>query len=184
MLEINRIDWRKTVKTDDVNYLRAVAKKLKINFIGKTIEDLRTAVLALRSLGRKPVEHKRVGKNDDKACAKLASKTDRIKYLFVKGYHPQVISIYVSMHITNIYAALRRAGLINTGKHIAPEVREKITATVTAKYPKAGVAATPETVAPEVVSTPAPELEKEPETVAPVAQKKKTSKAKKETAKV
>lgn len=175
MLEINRIDWRKTVKTDDVNYLRAVAKKLKINFIGKKIEDLRTEVLALRSLGRKPVEHKQVGKNDDKACAKLASKTDRIKYLFGKGYHPQTISVYVSMHITNIYAALRRAQLINTGKHIAPEVRERITATVTAKYVK--------TEAPVAVASAAPELEKVAEAPA-IAEKKKAGRPKKQTVKV
>ena len=131
--EIKRIDWRKVEKTDDINYLRAVAKKVGVNFVGVKAEELRTKVLAERRIGRKPLEHKPIGKRDLNACDKLPSKSAQIQYLFNKGYHPAVISTHTSMHITNVYACLRRAGLYNTGKTIKKSVIAKIKATIAEK---------------------------------------------------
>jgi len=131
--EITRIDWRKVEKTDDLNYLRGVAKKVGVNFVGVKAEDLRTKVLAERRIGRKPLEHKPIGKRDLAACEKLPSKSAQIQYLFNKGYHPAVISAYTKMHITNVYACLRRAGLYTTGKTIKKAVIAKIKATIAEK---------------------------------------------------
>lgn len=133
METIKRVDWRKVEKTDDLNYLRAVAKKVGVNFVGVKSEDLRTKVLAERRIGRKPLEHKPIGKRDLTACSKLPSKSAQINYLFEKGYHPAVISTHVSMHITNVYACLRRAGLYTTGKTISNAVKAKIKATIAEK---------------------------------------------------
>ncbi len=132
--KLNRIDWRKTEKTTDVAYLRQVAKTVGIPvYTGKKlksdVEALRTECLAERRIGRKPIEHKAITAQHEKACAKLPTKTAQIKYLFEKEYHPSVIASRTNMHITNIYACLRNAGIINTGKSIKKDVILKIKAT-------------------------------------------------------
>jgi hypothetical protein len=131
--KLDRIDWRKTEKTDDLNYLRQVATTLKVKWVGVKKENLREALLAERHIGRKPLVHRQITKNDQKAAAKLPSKTARIRFLYEKEYHPSVISKYVVMHITNVYATLRRLALINTGKSVKDETRLKIQATIAAK---------------------------------------------------
>jgi len=134
MEALKRIDWRKVEKTDDLNYLRGAATKLSIKWVGTSKDNLRKNILAERSVGRKKLVHKEIGARDEAACAKLPSKTAQIKFLFGKGYHPQTISLRVTMHITNVYATLRRFKLINTGKSIKPEVIAQIRATIAAKH--------------------------------------------------
>jgi len=132
--KLDRIDWRKTEKTDDINYLRSVAKTVGVSiYTGKKLksdlEALRTECLAERRIGRKPIEHKAITAQHEKACAKLPTKTAQIKYLFEKEYHTSVIASRTNMHITNVYACLRNAGIINTGKSIKKSVIAKIKAT-------------------------------------------------------
>ena len=127
--KLTRIDWRKTEKTDDLNYLRQVAVTVGVKWVGTSKDDLRKKVLAERKIGRKPLDHKQIGARDEKAIAKLPSKTAQIKALFAKEYHPSVISKRVDMHITNVYACLRNAGIIQTGKTIKKATIAKIKAT-------------------------------------------------------
>jgi len=127
--KLNRIDWRKTEKTDDFSYLKQVAKTLKVKFVGVSKEDVRKACLAEKRIGRKPIVHPAITKTHEKAVAKLETKSAQIQFLFVESYHPAIIAIRTNTHITNVYANLRKAGLYVTGKSIKQTVVAKIKAT-------------------------------------------------------
>jgi len=132
--KLDRIDWRKTEKTDDIGYLRQVAKTVGVTvYTGKKLksdlEALRTECLAERRIGRKPIVHPAITKTHEKAVAKLPTKSAQIQFLFVEGYHPAIIALRATTHITNVYANLRKAGLYVTGKTITETAIAKIKAT-------------------------------------------------------
>lgn len=127
--KLNRIDWRKTEKTDDFGYLKQVAKTVGVKFVGVSKEDVRKACLTERRIGRKPIEHPAITKTHENAVVKLPTKSAQIQFLFAEGYHPSVIASRVNTHITNVYANLRNAKIYVTGKTIKKTVIAKIRAT-------------------------------------------------------
>lgn len=112
----------------------AATKAVKAAAAPKT--ETKKAAPAPKAETKKPVAVT-VSKEHLKAIEKLATKKERILKLNELGYKASVICAVPSIdqHVTNVLAALRKAGL-GTGKTIAPEVREQISKTVTAKVAK------------------------------------------------